>query len=190
MNTEEKIIQAATDLFKQQGYTKATTASVAKEAGVSEVTVFRYFKTKENLFKQVVKNITSKAGLSSITEGFFTGDTEKDLLFIADHALRYFIKEGKTIRMMMFETINHPEIVPMISETPMRNIKNLSEYFKRQTRAGKINCDDFDKCAELFLGALNGYGVGITTIKNTVPDDNEISEMAEFIVSSFLKILK
>ena len=189
MNTEEKIIQAATLLFKQQGYTKTTTISIAEKAGVSEVTVFRYFKTKENLFKRVVMDITSKAGIPS-SGSFITGDLEKDLLFIAYHALKYFINNGKTIRMMMFETVNHPEIVSMISEIPFQNINLISEYMKRQDKAGKINCENSYKCAEVFISSLLGYGVGLTALKDKEPDENEIKETAEFIVSALLKTLK
>ncbi|MEO5356507.1 MAG: TetR/AcrR family transcriptional regulator [Nitrospirae bacterium YQR-1] len=54
--TKEKILQAATELFSYKGYTSATTREVAKEAGVCELTVFRYFLTKEKLFTEILES--------------------------------------------------------------------------------------------------------------------------------------
>jgi len=50
------ILTAARDLFAEKGFTSSTTKEIAKKAGVNEVTIFRYFKTKENLFEAVFEN--------------------------------------------------------------------------------------------------------------------------------------
>lgn len=52
--TERKILDAALDLFAEKGYTGATTRVIAEEAGVSELTLFRKFKTKRNLFNTLI----------------------------------------------------------------------------------------------------------------------------------------
>jgi len=55
--TEQKLLDAALKLFAENGYAGARTRVIAKEAGFSEMTLFRKFKTKENLFNLVlVKN--------------------------------------------------------------------------------------------------------------------------------------
>lgn len=41
--------RAAAELFAEQGYDTATTAQIAERAGVSEMTLFRHFSTKEKL---------------------------------------------------------------------------------------------------------------------------------------------
>lgn len=53
--TKNKIIQTAIKLISQNGYAATTTAQIAKEAGVSEATLFKYFKDKETLLKEVIK---------------------------------------------------------------------------------------------------------------------------------------
>lgn len=45
----EEILQTALRLFTQQGYGETTIAQIAREAGVSQRTLFRYFGTKEDL---------------------------------------------------------------------------------------------------------------------------------------------
>lgn len=48
--TEERIIEAAVQLFARQGFTGSSTQEIARLAGVSEVTVFRHFPRKRDLF--------------------------------------------------------------------------------------------------------------------------------------------
>lgn len=47
--THEALQQAALDLFSAQGYSTTGTAQIAARAGVSEMTLFRHFPTKEAL---------------------------------------------------------------------------------------------------------------------------------------------
>ena len=48
--TREQIAATARRLFAQRGFEEVTVAQVAREAEVSEATVFNYFPTKEDLF--------------------------------------------------------------------------------------------------------------------------------------------
>lgn len=51
---KEIIIEKAVGVFAERGYYKATTAMVAKEAGVTQPYVFHFFANKEELFKAVI----------------------------------------------------------------------------------------------------------------------------------------
>ena len=51
-STHARLSKAALDLFGTQGYAQTTTAQIAAQAGVSEVTLFRHFPTKESLLFQ------------------------------------------------------------------------------------------------------------------------------------------
>lgn len=50
----ELIIENAMGIFAERGYYKATTAMVAKAAGVTQPYVFHFFENKEDLFKVVI----------------------------------------------------------------------------------------------------------------------------------------
>lgn len=51
---KEVIIENAVGVFAERGYYKATTAMVAKAAGVTQPYVFHFFENKEELFKAVI----------------------------------------------------------------------------------------------------------------------------------------
>ncbi len=52
--TEQKILEAALKVFSEKGYTGARTRIIAERSGFTEMTLFRKFETKENLFNQVL----------------------------------------------------------------------------------------------------------------------------------------
>jgi AcrR family transcriptional regulator len=51
------ILTAAMRLFNANGYAATTTASIAKEAGVTEKTMYRHFENKQVLFSQCILSI-------------------------------------------------------------------------------------------------------------------------------------
>jgi len=51
---EAAILQAATRLFGEKGYEATRTAEIAAEAKVTERTLFRYFPSKEKLYRRVM----------------------------------------------------------------------------------------------------------------------------------------
>ncbi len=64
----DKIIQATIRVAFQNGLANTRTADVAKEAGVSEGLIFKYFPTKNHLFTVIIKGVFQrlKAGADEI----------------------------------------------------------------------------------------------------------------------------
>lgn len=56
-NTKDLLMQAAARLMREVGYSGMTTAAVAREAKVSEGTIYRYFPSKEALAESVFADI-------------------------------------------------------------------------------------------------------------------------------------
>ena len=76
-DTEQRILDAALRVFASEGYTGATTRKIAEEANVAEVTLFRKFKSKENLLKEVL--INNRTVFSSLENFFRSFQEEKDV---------------------------------------------------------------------------------------------------------------
>lgn len=52
---KKQIIETAKTVFIKKGYDSATTAGIAKEADIAEVTLFRYFSSKRELFESIFR---------------------------------------------------------------------------------------------------------------------------------------
>jgi AcrR family transcriptional regulator len=68
--TRQQIADTARRLFAQRSFEAVTVAEVAREADVSEATVFNYFPTKEDLFYVGLASIRDRAPGESVLAAF------------------------------------------------------------------------------------------------------------------------
>ena len=54
---ERSLLEAAEQVFAEQGYSGATTAAIARRAGVPKANLHYYFATKEGLYRAVVERV-------------------------------------------------------------------------------------------------------------------------------------
>ncbi|WP_313502996.1 TetR/AcrR family transcriptional regulator [Kaistella carnis] len=55
LSTEDKILNAASKVFTEKGFSGTRTRDIAEEAGINLALLNYYFRTKEKLFEQVMK---------------------------------------------------------------------------------------------------------------------------------------
>ncbi|GAA1007984.1 hypothetical protein Aple_044580 [Acrocarpospora pleiomorpha] len=56
-STPDAVLKAAAEVFRKHGYQKATIDDIAREAGISKPTVYRYAKSKQWLLEKIVKTV-------------------------------------------------------------------------------------------------------------------------------------
>ena len=62
--TRQRLFDAATETLNRRGIQGATTREIARRAGVHEVTLFRHFKSKEQLLRAILKrSLAAKAAV-------------------------------------------------------------------------------------------------------------------------------
>jgi AcrR family transcriptional regulator len=62
--TQDRILEAATQLFLDQGFEKTTVAQVGETAGVSRATVFWHFSDKRSLFREAFSRLVDPFRIS------------------------------------------------------------------------------------------------------------------------------
>lgn len=60
-NVEEKIIDAAADVFEERGYSGARMQQIADKAGINKALLHYYFRSKEKLFEKVFTIVAKRA---------------------------------------------------------------------------------------------------------------------------------
>lgn len=115
--TEDKIMDAAIKLFYQKGYNGASTSEIAKEAGIAEGTIFRYFKTKKEILNQVLIKLIENLSQSLITDRMDMilkenkGQSTRDILKIILSDRVVMINENwETIKIILTEMQFHEDI--------------------------------------------------------------------------------
>lgn len=83
MDARQRIIRATIRLLKQKGLKATTTRAIAQAANVNEVTLFRQFGSKRNLFQTVLSTISYRPDLNQLLTKPLAYELESDLLFFA-----------------------------------------------------------------------------------------------------------
>ncbi len=84
-STRRKIVDAALDLFANEGYHSTSISQIAKSAGVSKGLMYNYFESKEMLLREIILS-----GIDVLTESF---DLDRDGVLTKEELI-YFIRES------------------------------------------------------------------------------------------------
>ena len=141
-DTRNKIIDAALEQMYERGYDGTTTRVIAQEAGVNEVTLFRHFGSKHNLFMAVIDRETDIAEEMTDHSFGFTGDMEADLRTVGEQMAFHMVTKSKLIKIIMMEATRDPDIWKHVSKTPFAVIGYITKYFEMLQDQGKVRDGD------------------------------------------------
>lgn len=138
--TEQKIVDATIFLLDKEGMNSTTTKKIAKKAEVSEVTVFRKFKSKDNLLK-IAKIYYSDYFMEKISD-IFTNYEDTDLESLLKHIwgklVNFLDNNLDIIKIALDELMSNPEEEKIFSKFSDEVLKNLTNIFQEQIDKGKI----------------------------------------------------
>ncbi len=183
--TANKILDASIALFSEKGYRSVTTKEIAKLAGVSEMTVFRHFETKRNLFEKAFEKYVFTPRFKNIFDGALEWNLEKDLLKIS-YTYQDTLLENKKIIMMEFKCDTaHDEFNLPTAKFSLELKRMLVEYFTKMKRRGIINGNP-EMLAVSFLSANFGFFTSFLVNKN-VTGDLDLTACITIFIKAFTK---
>jgi AcrR family transcriptional regulator len=184
--TRRRILQAAGEAFRAQGYARATTRGIAAAAGVTEVTLFRHFPSKENLFQSVVEHFANVPGMVTELEAQFSGNLYADLTLIGGALARIMIERAGSMLMMVCEASHFPEIREVGAGNPRRLRAMLARYLEEQIKAGRVRQCNPELAAQAFLGMFFSYAITGAAFGEKVSPETDIDEVTAQFVNLFL----
>lgn len=156
--TRLRILEAALRMFSQKGYSGATTREMAREAGVSEMTLFRHFPSKEALFEAVLSTHTFLPALKGIIPSLQTMPVDEALVSLARKYLETLDARRDFIKIMLSECRFFPEKVHAIYHAFLSEIfSTLAAYFREMQKKGVMRPFDPLLGARAFLAMFFTY---------------------------------
>ena len=151
----EAILAAALSVFGEKGFDGATTAEVAKAAGVSKGLVFNYFPTKEALLQAMIEQALGEA-LGHWEKESWEGPPEAQLARIVDGGITEVCARPEFHR-LYFSLVLQPGGSAAVAGATGAVMSRLESYYGRTTGLMRaLGSDDPDLDAKLFQMALNG----------------------------------
>src|SRR5262245_18528513 len=155
----EAILEAAGQLFREQGYGAVSMDQIAREAGVSKATVYAHFESKDRLFATMVQS-----GCASYAQGVMPALTEmedvREALTEIARGIESFLLAPKTLgiyRVIISEGPRFPELVKAFVESgPLPFLKMLTDFFEANNRRGTLKVPNPRLAAHQLIWLVRG----------------------------------
>ncbi len=151
----QEITDAALAAFAEKGYAATRVDDVAKRAGVSKGLLYLYFKTKEELFKAVVRSFVVPR-IDALTEIIESSELSSEE-FLRGPFLN-FVKTlpgspiSVVIRLMIAEGPKHPDLVQFYWDNVVsRGLGAISELLQRGVQTGEFRKSAVTEQPHLFI---------------------------------------
>ncbi len=151
----QEITDAALAAFAEKGYAATRVDDVAKRAGVSKGLLYLYFKTKEELFKAVVRSFVVPR-IDALTEIIDSSELSSEE-FLRGPFLD-FVKTlpgspiSVVIRLMIAEGPKHPDLVQFYWDNVVsRGLGTISELLQRGVQTGEFRKSAVSEQPHLFI---------------------------------------
>jgi AcrR family transcriptional regulator len=126
-DTSKKIMHEALKLFSEQGYYPTTTKQIAEEAGVNELTIFRHFGSKSNLFQVTTEHYVIDSHVDYILNDTEELSFEHSMMLITERIYNLFIQNTKLYKVQMKLADNEKDFIKL--KLSRKLVSVLEEYF-------------------------------------------------------------
>jgi AcrR family transcriptional regulator len=154
----QEITEAAFQAFAEKGYAATRVEEVAQRAGVSKGLLYLYFKTKEELFKAVIKSVVIRRVDALVAALEKTELSSEDFL---RGPLLEFMKSvpgspvAVVIRLMVSEGHRHPDLVDYYWENVVsKGLSAISRFIDRGVQRGEFRATAVSELPQLLLAPV------------------------------------
>ena len=151
-------MQAASELFLQNGFSHTSVDSVAKLANVSKQTVYSHYQNKDGLFKAVIELKVEEYQIDSHSKQDYRHDLKGWLTNIA-HQFIELLNDPDVIAMykvVISEATKNPHVAELFYQAGPKHTRNLMACGLRQAAGGSLSEVDAEFCATSFFNLLQG----------------------------------
>ncbi|MBB3141143.1 TetR/AcrR family transcriptional regulator [Halomonas organivorans] len=155
----ERLLDAARDVFLEQGYAAASVNEVVARAGGSLATLYKQFGNKEGLFTAAMERHVATAW-EVLEAGQREHQVPEEVLYELGRRMLSLVFEPGVIRLvrgLAFEAERVPELGELfLSRGPDRTRQALADYLADQVARGRLSLEDPREAAGMFMGMLLG----------------------------------
>jgi AcrR family transcriptional regulator len=154
----QEITEAAFGAFAENGFTATKVEDVARRAGVSKGLLYVYFKTKEELFKAVIRSVVTPR-IDELTRTLDTSELSAEA-FIRGPVLDFMKRVpgspiSVVIRLMISEAPKHPDLVDYYwQNVASRGLGALQQLLRRGVENGEFRESAINELPQLIVAPV------------------------------------
>ena len=150
-----QIIEAAVAEFQAKGFAAASMDRISMQAEVSKRTLYKYFESKENLFRSIVVELSNR--FADIFECRYEKgrDIRRQLTDLAWAEGRILMMPDvmAMARMVISETLRNPELAAA-AQGKLDKTQIFIDMMRDASDDGQLKIDDPDRAGQEFIGLI------------------------------------
>lgn len=182
-NTRERVLEAAKEVFGRHGLEAATMEDVACHAGVSAMTVYRLFRTKEGLLTALLEERSPRrvARALKLRKG---QSLEECLAAFATETLISLRDNAGLLHIVLSASPERWHMLKRLRDAPRGSTAALRNFFSEQMKQGRLAEQDPQRLAVAFSGLLLTYAYIAPRFQGVPLEDAK--ETGRFVAELFL----
>lgn len=169
---KKAIMQTALELFDQYGFDKVTVTEIADKAHVSKVSIYNFFESKDNLRRNIIKDMLDESIEKIKTliekEGCFIDKIEEYIQFrtwyYGKYSLRFF-----------FEAVEgDPELRQYLDEFNASSKQLLMTFIEKGKSLGIFSPDVSNAAIEIYIDMIQTYLMHNKEIRDRIERNPEL----------------
>jgi len=195
-STEDKIYLAAQRIFVLKGMEGARMQEIADEAGMNKALLHYYFRSKENLFKAVFKDIFTKF-FSKVKDTLVSNITAKEKLVVFIDSYIDLISSNPYVPQFIINEINRdPKVLKSLMFESGIEPQKILELFFNEVQLGNSSKVDSRHIVISLMGMLVFPFVARPLLQmiyfNNEPEtyDNFLKERKEVVKNMIFKMIE
>ncbi len=157
--TRERIVNVAIKLFADKGFDKATVDEIVARAGVAKGTFYLYFKSKEDLIKEIAFDVMPIMAMPSLQDPYITVNypsLESYLIQLGKEFLSFYSQDYRAE--LFFHMLSLRRRMPSVDEIYKQACSELLREGARRISAYiKVGFEDALISFQVFLASLIHY---------------------------------
>ena len=187
----QEITEAAFAAFADKGFAATKVEDVARRAGVSKGLLYLYFKTKEELFKAVIRSVVTPR-VDELTRTLDSSELSAEA-FIRGPLLAFMKRlpgspASVVIRLMISEAPKHPDLVNYYwDNVASRGLGALRQLLERGVASGEFRDSAVNELPQLFVAPVMMSIVWGTVFADRSLDTDKLIETHVDMILAYIK---
>ena len=154
MDTKEKILNNATDIFALSGYQGLSMRTLAKQTGITQSVLYHYFDSKDSLLEELFKFLNTQLGLKRKTL-----KNLKSASAMLKQRIGFQLDNAREIVAVLKYFIHNRTSFPKFEGgfTPDKTSLHMEEVLKLGKQTSEFKVYNIKEQAKVMTHAVNGY---------------------------------
>jgi len=189
INTKEKILDSALELFCEKGYYKTTTNEIAQRAQVSIGSLYSYFSDKDTIFFEILEKYHEKFSMANSeilnNPELFKTDSKAWLRTLIDNQIKVHEETKELNRELKVLSYYNPQVAEILERNHERTMKSTIGYFIANKDSLK-GTSDIEAAATVFFDLISSTVDRIVFGKNELDRERLINMTIDILDKYFV----